>query len=281
MIASPVARIQSSPPFFKLPETIFMTDSDRQLAQQAIGLLDLTSLNESDNDELIRALCHRALTPAGQVAAVCVYPRFVTLARRTLDELGGTGIRVATVTNFPTGRDDITAAASETRDAVDAGADEVDVVYPYRSLLAGDDTAGRELVRACKEACGHQVLLKVILETGELADPAIIAQASRDAIAAGADFIKTSTGKVAVNATPEAANVMLAEIAANGGRVGFKPAGGIRTLADARMYIELAGAHLGTDWVTPQHLRLGASSLLDDLLRQLALSDGASGKGGY
>ena len=258
-----------------------MTDSDRQLAQQAIGLLDLTSLNESDDDELIRALCRRALTPAGQVAAVCVYPRFVALARRTLNELGGAGVRVATVTNFPAGRDDVTAAASETRDAVDAGADEVDVVYPYRALIAGDDAAGRALVRACKAACGNQVLLKVILETGELTDPAMISKASRDAIAAGADFIKTSTGKVAVNATPEAANVMLAEIAANGGRVGFKPAGGIRTLADALLYIELAVAHMGADWVTPQHLRLGASSLLDDLLRQLALSDAAPGRGGY
>ena len=113
----------------------------------------------------------------------------------------------------------------ETAAAVLDGVDEVDLVYPYRALLAGDAERGREMVAACKAACGERVLLKVILETGELGDPALIRQASRDAIAAGADFIKTSTGKVAVNATPEAAALMLGAIRETGGRVGFKPAG--------------------------------------------------------
>ncbi len=256
-------------------------DMELQLARQAIGLLDLTSLNDDDDEARIRDLCRRALTPAGPVAAVCVYPRFVTLARQTLDSFGGQQVRVATVTNFPAGAADVDAAATQTRQAVDAGADEVDVVYPYTALLGGDAEVGRALVRACKAACGEGVLLKVILETGELRDPALIRQASLDAIEAGADFIKTSTGKVAVNATAEAARLMLAAIAENGGTVGFKPAGGIRTLADARLYIELAGEHLGAEWATPAHLRLGASSLLDDLLQHLGLAAAGSSKGGY
>jgi deoxyribose-phosphate aldolase len=256
-------------------------DMERQLARQAIGLLDLTSLNADDDEARIRDLCRRALTPAGAVAAVCVYPRFVALARQTLDSLGGQQVRVATVTNFPVGAAEAEAAAAETRAAVEAGADEVDVVYPYAALRAGDAEVGRALVRACKAACGERAQLKVILETGELADAELIRQASRDAIEAGADFIKTSTGKVAVNATADAARIMLDAIAESGARVGFKPAGGIRTLADARLYIQLASERLGADWVTPAHLRLGASSLLDDLLQHLGLAAEGAGKGGY
>ncbi|MBU1332844.1 MAG: deoxyribose-phosphate aldolase [Gammaproteobacteria bacterium] len=255
--------------------------ADQTLAQQAVALLDLTSLNADDNEARIIALCQRALSPAGPVAAVCVYPAFVALARRTLDELGGAAVRVATVTNFPAGAADVEAATAQTAAAVAAGADEVDVVYPYRALLAGDAAVGRALVAACRAACGSRVLLKVILETGELQDPALIRQASLDAIDAGADFIKTSTGKVAVNATAEAAQIMLAAIAERGAQVGFKPAGGIRTLADARLYIDLAGEILGADWVTPAHLRLGASSLLDDLLATLGQAAAAGHHSGY
>ncbi|OEC33081.1 deoxyribose-phosphate aldolase [Pseudomonas cuatrocienegasensis] len=255
--------------------------ADQTLAQQAVALLDLTSLNADDDEARIIALCQRALSPAGTVAAVCVYPAFVALARRTLDELGGAAVRVATVTNFPAGAADVEAAAAQTAAAVAAGADEVDVVYPYRALLAGDAAVGRALVAACRAACGSRVLLKVILETGELQDPALIRQASLDAIDAGADFIKTSTGKVAVNATAEAARIMLAAIVERGAQVGFKPAGGIRTLADARLYIDLAGEILGADWVTPAHLRLGASSLLDDLLATLGQAAAAGHHSGY
>ncbi|MET1081357.1 MAG: deoxyribose-phosphate aldolase [Pseudomonas sp.] len=256
-------------------------DLDRLVAQQAIGLLDLTSLNADDTDERIRALCRRALSPAGAVAAVCVYPRFVALARQTLDSLGGTQVRVATVTNFPAGAADVQGAAEETLAAVLAGADEVDVVYPYTALRRGDRQVGRDLVRACKQACGERALLKVILETGELAEPELIRQASLDAIDAGADFIKTSTGKVTVNASEHAARLMLAAIAERGGRVGFKPAGGIRTLADAKTYIQLAGDALGADWVSAAHLRLGASSLLDELLTHLGQGAPGSTAEGY
>ena len=254
--------------------------SPTELARQAISLLDLTSLNDSDDAAVITALCQRAVTPCGNVAAVCVYPRFVALARKTLNDLGATGIKVATVTNFPAGAADPARAAQETRAAVADGADEVDVVYPYQALKAGDRAVGHALVKACREACTGGVRLKVILETGELADPELIEFASRDAIAAGADFIKTSTGKVAVNATPEAARIMLNVIAQTGGQVGFKPAGGVRTLADARVYIDMAGELLGSHWVTPINLRLGASSVLSDLLSHLGIEvQGA--QGGY
>ena len=258
-----------------------MIDADRQLARRAIGLLDLTSLNADDSDERIRELCRRALSPAGPVAAVCVYPRFVALARQTLDSLGGAQVRVATVTNFPAGAADVQGAAEETLAAVLAGADEVDVVYPYAALRRGDRQVGQDLVRACKQACGERALLKVILETGELAEPELIRQASLDAIDAGADFIKTSTGKVGINATETAARLMLAAIAERGGRVGFKPAGGIRTLADAKTYIGLASDALGADWVSAAHLRLGASSLLDDLLTHLGQGAPGSTAEGY
>ena len=137
--------------------------ADQTLAQQAVTLLDLTSLNADDDEARIIALCQRALSPAGAVAAVCVYPAFVALARRTLDQLGGAGVRVATVTNFPAGAADVDAAAAQTAAAVAAGADEVDVVYPYRAMLAGDAIVGRALVAACRAACGSGVLLKVIL----------------------------------------------------------------------------------------------------------------------
>ncbi len=254
--------------------------SNPEIARQAISLLDLTSLNDNDDAATIIALCKRAVTPFGPVAAVCVYPRFVALARQTLDQLGAPGIRVATVTNFPAGAAEPAQAARETRAAVAEGADEVDVVYPYNALKAGDREVGRALVQACRAACGEHALLKVILETGELADPALIEMASRDAIASGAHFIKTSTGKVPVNATPEAARVMLDIIAQQGGQVGFKPAGGVRTLEDARVYIEMAAKLLGAEWVQPAYLRLGASSVLSDLLGHLG-AEAAPSQNGY
>lgn len=244
-----------------------MKPTNQQLARQVIGLLDLTSLNSNDTAETIVGLCQRAVTPYGHVAAVCVYPRFVSLARRTLQLLGAPQVRVATVINFPYGGPNISAAASQARAAVAAGADEIDVVYPYRTLLMGDRDTGIALIAACREVCnGRDVILKAILESGELRDPQVVREASQDAIAAGAHFLKTSTGKVLVNATEQGARIMLEAIAERGGSVGFKAAGGIRTLEDARAYVELAGARFGRDWIRPERFRLGASALLDELL---------------
>ncbi|KPA91516.1 MULTISPECIES: deoxyribose-phosphate aldolase [Pseudomonas] len=254
-----------------------INQTDRQLAHQALGLLDLTSLSNDDDAERIVSLCQRAMTPFGPVAAVCVFPRFVALARKTLDGLGAPGIRVATVVNFPYGGPNVASAVSETEAVLRAGANEVDLVYPYRSLLMGDTQTGLTMVSACRDLCTGRARLKVILETGELRDPQMIRQASQDAIAAGADFLKTSTGKVLVNATEQAVRIMLEAIAERGGLVGLKAAGGIRTLADARTYIELARSRFGAGWVDADHLRLGASGLLDELLAHLEWSAEPSG----
>ncbi|VTP60288.1 Deoxyribose-phosphate aldolase [Serratia rubidaea] len=175
-------------------------------AQRALSLMDLTTLNDDDTDEKVIALCRQANSPAGHTAAICIYPRFIPIARKTLREQGTPDIRIATVTNFPHGNDDIAIALAETRAAIAYGADEVDVVFPYRALMAGNEQVGFDLVKQCKQACAEaNVLLKVIIETGELKDAALIRKASEISINAGADFIKTSTGKVPVNATLESA----------------------------------------------------------------------------
>lgn len=254
----------------------------QQAARQALALMDLTSLNDDDSDATTEALCQQAKTPAGTPAAVCVYPAFVVTARRALKAHGLEGIvKVATVTNFPHGGDDIMAAARETRAAAASGADEVDVVFPWHALKAGDEETGRELVAACKQAAGD-ALLKVILETGQLRDPALIRRAGELALEGGADFLKTSTGKVAVNATLEAAEILLSVIRDSGRDVGFKAAGGVRTVEDALAYLQLAERLMGVAWITPAHMRFGASGLLGNLLQTLRVDavDGAA-PGGY
>ena len=198
-----------------------------------------------------------------------MYPRFVPVARKTLKEIGAVDIKIATVTNFPHGNDDIGIAVAETKAAVAYGADEVDVVFPYRALMAGNAEIGFELVKACKAACGDDVMLKVIIESGELKTPELIRAASEIAIAAGADFIKTSTGKVLVNATPEAAKIMLEVIKEKNPAVGFKAAGGVKNAEQAADYLALAESVLGENWVSAKTFRFGASSLLGSLLQTL------------
>lgn len=241
-----------------------------QAAVRAIGLMDLTSLNPDDNDERILALCRQAQTPFGNTAAVCIYPRFVALAKLTLAAQGAPQIKVATVVNFPHGDDELEAVLADTRAALLDGADEIDLVIPWRALQAGDETRARTLVRGCKALCGAR-LLKVIIESGELKDPALIRIASRIAIEEGADFIKTSTGKVPVNATPEASRIMLATIAELGARehVGFKAAGGVRSAREAADYLAMATECCGEAWLDADHFRFGASSLLGQLLATL------------
>ncbi|RJG51380.1 deoxyribose-phosphate aldolase [Motilimonas pumila] len=235
-------------------------------AQQALGLMDLTTLNDNDTEDIVVALCHQASTAVGATAAVCVYPRFVPIAKKTLANMGAKEVLVATVTNFPQGGDDIDIAVAETRAAVAYGADEVDVVFPYKALQRGDVEVGYQLVAECKKACGEAVALKVIIESGELDTSLLIQQASDIAIAAGADFIKTSTGKVAVNATLESAEIMLNAIKSSGKDVGFKAAGGVKTAQQAQQYLLLAERLMGPNWLNSRHFRFGASSLLGDLL---------------
>ncbi|MCG5243299.1 deoxyribose-phosphate aldolase [Azospirillum doebereinerae] len=240
--------------------------SDPAAARRAIGMLDLTSLNGDDGDRTVEALCARAVTPEGPVAAVCVWPRFVPTARKAL---AGTPVKIATVVNFPTGEADAAAVAAETRRAIEDGADEIDVVLPYRAFIDGARTQPMNVVKACREACGDKALLKVILESGAFPDAELLAWASRDAIAAGADFLKTSTGKTQPAATLEAAAVMLDSIYESGKPVGFKAAGGIRDAAGAAGFLALADHILGEGWATPRTFRFGASSLLDALLAEL------------
>lgn len=251
-------------------------------ALRALKLMDLTTLNDDDTTEKVVALCHDAKTAVGNTAAICIYPRFIPAAKKALREQGTPEVRIATVTNFPHGNDDIEIAVAETKAAVAYGADEVDVVFPYRALIAGNEEVGFELVKQCKEAC-DDITLKVIIETGELKEEALIKKASEICIKAGADFIKTSTGKVPVNATPEYARMMLEVIRDMGvaKTVGFKPAGGVRTAEDAAQYLAMADELLGAEWADNMHYRFGASSLLTNLLNTLEVTDQTADPAAY
>jgi deoxyribose-phosphate aldolase len=236
------------------------------LALRTLAALDLTSLGEDDDLARIDTLCAAARTPYGAPAALCVYPEWIATCRARLMDAGLLSVRVATVINFPDGGDDTQRVHRETRRAVAAGAHEIDVVLPFRRLLAGDDEAASAVLRACREACSERARMKVILETGVLESEEMIRRAAHIALDAGADFLKTSTGKVPVNATPMAALILLEATRERGGRCGFKAAGGIRTLRDASAYFVLADEMMGPQWATPDRFRFGASSLLGDIL---------------
>jgi deoxyribose-phosphate aldolase len=250
--------------------------SVRETAAVALSLLDLTSLKDDCTPDEITALCARAQTPYGNTAAILIWPRFVAQARGIF----GTDhpVKIATVVNFPAGDMEICDVAAETREAIADGADEIDLVIPYRALMVGDEKSVTDMVKAVRVACVPPTLLKVILETGELRDVALIRRASELAIEAGADFIKTSTEKVGVNATLEAADIMLRTIRQSGRKVGFKPAGGIGSVPDASLYLRLAETIMTPDWAMPSTFRFGACGLLDDIL--VVLGGGHSSVGG-
>ena len=232
-------------------------------ARRALACLDLTSLNDADTEADIAKLCKRAQGPFGPVAAVCVWPRLAAFARNQLPP----GIAVAAVANFPDGSADVERAVREVGTIVQSGAQEVDVVVPYRALMAGNERSVVTLLAAVRQA-SHGLRLKVILETGMLPDDATVARACRLSLDAGADFLKTSTGKTPISATPQAARILLSAIATDPTRsaqVGFKPSGGIRTVADAAVYIALCEEFLGASALTPQRFRIGASSILSDI----------------
>lgn len=241
----------------------------QDIARLVLSMLDLTSLNNTDTDEDIQRLCRRAAAKAGHPAAVCVLPHLIAQARTALAALNlQNAVRVATVVNFPAGDQTAEDVVEQIRAALTSGADEIDLVFPYRALMSGDERLGYHLVSRCRQASSGHVL-KVILETGELKTPEMIRTAAEIALAAGADFLKTSTGKVAVNATPEAAAVMMEAIRNSGRPVGFKAAGGIRTVEDAAVYLALGREILGEQWLRPERFRFGASGLHDDLLHRL------------
>lgn len=253
--------------------------SMRETAAVALSLLDLTNLKDDCTEAQIDALCARAQTPYGNSAAICIWPRFVVRARAVLGV--GHAVRIATVVNFPSGDMEVADVAAETREAIADGADEIDLVIPYHALLAGDEKAVTKMVSAVRAECAAPVLLKTILETGELKDAALIGRASELAIEAGADFIKTSTGKVAVNATLEAADIMLRAIRESGRKVGFKPAGGVSTVASASLYLSLAETIMAPDWAMPSTFRFGASGLLEDILAILGGGQSVVASSGY
>lgn len=244
--------------------------SDRSLLQQVFSCIDNTTLTATDTDASVEDFCRHTLAlwgaAYGPVAAVCVYPRFVAVAKRVLE---GSGIRVASVAGaFPHGQLPLELKVAEVKYAVGQGADEVDMVLSRGLVLEGDADGVVREVQAMKEACQGRTL-KVILETCELPSPTLVAQASQLAIDGGADFIKTSTGKGASGVTLEAAETMLDVIMQNvkktSKKVGFKAAGGISEPTEALAYAQLAKKILGDDYVKNQTFRIGASRLTDRL----------------
>jgi deoxyribose-phosphate aldolase len=250
-------------------------ESKRFALDLAISMIDLTTLEGADTPGKVTALCAKARRPdptdpsVPQVAAVCLYPDLIGLARR---ELAGSPVKVASVaTAFPSGRASLAVKRADVREALEAGADEIDMVIDRGAFLAGRFGQVYEEVRTIREECGG-AHLKVILETGELATLDNVARAAWLAMLAGADFVKTSTGKVAPASTAPVALVMLSAVrdfhAATGRRVGVKVAGGVRSAKDAIRYLVLVSETAGPDWLTPGYFRIGASSLLNDLLMQ-------------
>ncbi|ARE74930.1 deoxyribose-phosphate aldolase [Streptomyces sp. NPDC059558] len=246
----------------------------------AISMIDLTTLEGADTPGKVRALSAKAVNPdptdrtTPMTAAVCVYPDMVATAKAALN---GADVKIASVaTAFPAGRAALPVKLADTRDAVAAGADEIDMVIDRGAFLAGRYLETYELIRAIKEACvredGSAARLKVIFETGELSTYDNIRRASWIGMLAGADFIKTSTGKVGVNATPANTLLMLEAVrdfrAQTGIQIGVKPAGGIRTTKDAIKFLVLVNETVGEDWLSNHWFRFGASSLLNDLLMQ-------------
>lgn len=254
--------------------------SDSTVAARALPLIDLTSLNDSDDADAVVRLCERAVTPAAPVAAVCIWPLFVAIAKSNLRD---TNVRVATVVNFPGGSFPTEKVLRQIAEALDDGADEIDYVLNYADVITLQGVKAAEQMAAVRAAC-NGATLKVILETGSLAKPALIAKAARIAVEGGADFLKTSTGKVPVGATPGAARILLEacrDAAGQGRNVGFKASGGIRDVQGAGEYLALADEICGPGWVTPQTFRFGASGLLDAVLAELGHGAGAGNSSSY
>lgn len=242
---------------------------DKDMARRVFSCIDNTTLNATDNNKSVEAFCRRTmemrLADGTTVAAVCVYPMFVGIAKRTLE---GSGIKVASVAGaFPHGQLPLNLRVDEVRRVIEDGADEVDIVINRGLLLAGEYKAVCDEVSEMKAACKGRTL-KVILETGELS-PLLIRRAAQRAIDGGADFIKTSTGKISTGATLEAAEMMLnvvnENVKFNKKTVGFKAAGGIRTPEEALAYAEMAKKIVGNNFINNQTFRIGASRLTESL----------------
>jgi deoxyribose-phosphate aldolase len=251
-------------------------ESKMQALHLALSMIDLTTLEGKDSEGKVKQLCYKAshlhdkYPGLPNVAAICVYPNMVPIAKKSLD---GTGINVASVaTAFPSGMADIKAKLEEVKSVVDAGADEVDMVISRGKFLSGNYGYVSDEISQVKEACG-KAHLKVILETGELVTLDNVRLASDIAMEAGADFIKTSTGKISPAATPPVVLTMLEAVrdfqTKTGKKIGMKPAGGIGTAKQAIQYLVMIKETLGSEWLSPDLFRFGASSLANDILMQI------------
>ena len=255
------------------------TTSKAWAIDMAISMVDLTTLEGADSAGKVKALCAKAVRPdptdltVPSVGAICVYNDMVKIARTELDAIGGGDVAVAAVaTAFPSGRATLAVKKLDTQDAIDAGANEIDMVIDRGAFLSGHLGEVFDQIKVIKELCVNKAHLKVILETGELVTYDNVRKASYLAMLAGADFIKTSTGKVAPAATAPVVLVMLEAVrdyfALTGTRIGVKPAGGIRTTKDAIKQLVLVNETAGSEWLKPSLFRIGASALLNDLLMQ-------------
>jgi deoxyribose-phosphate aldolase len=252
----------------------------------AISMVDLTTLEGADTAGKIRALCSKAVRPdpsdssVPSVGAICVYNDMVSIARKHLDLIGGNHIPVAAVTTaFPSGRASVAVKIQDTQDALEAGAAEIDMVIDRGAFLSGRYAEVFDQILQIRRLCGKKAHLKVILETGELVTYDNVRKASFLAMLAGADFIKTSTGKISPAATPPVVLVMLEAVRdfyeMTGRRIGVKPAGGIRNTKDAIKQLVLVNETAGPEWLNPALFRIGASALLNDLLMQrMKMRDG-------
>ena len=278
---TPVNRVGVEERAAALGRRSIKTSAKRQGIRLAASMIDLTTLEGSDTPGKVRHLCAKAVCPdparpeIPSCAAVCVYPSLVGVAAAALE---GSGVAVASVaTGFPAGQTSLKVKVDETREAVAAGATEIDMVISRDAYLRGDDKQVAREIEAVKEACGA-AHLKVILETAELPTYAHVRHASELAIAAGADVIKTSTGKSTAGATPGVVLVMLEVVRDHfertGQVIGVKAAGGVSTTKAAMHMLVLVKETLGDEWLTPDRFRIGASSLLNDLLLQYAKLDG-------
>ena len=262
------------------------TTSKRWAIDTAISMVDLTTLEGADTAGKVRALCSKAVRPdptdltVPSVGAICVYNDMVGVARKHLDAIGGEHVPVAAVsTAFPSGRASMEVKIQDTQDAIDAGAAEIDMVIDRGAFLSGQYGLVFDEIVKIREVCGDRAHLKVIFETGELVTYDNVSKASYLAMLAGADFIKTSTGKVAPAATPPVVLVMLEAVkdfhTMTQRRIGVKPAGGIRNTKDAIKQLVLVNETAGSEWLTPEYFRIGASALLNDLLMQrMKMDDG-------
>jgi deoxyribose-phosphate aldolase len=272
----PIDQVNAQERVARLFSRSIKKESKMQALHLALSMIDLTTLEGKDSEGKVKQLCYKAshlhdkYPGLPNVAAICVYPNMVPIAKKSLD---GTGINVASVaTAFPSGMADIKAKLEEVKSVVDAGADELDMVISRGKFLSGNYGYVSDEISQVKEACG-KAHLKVILETGELVTLDNVRLASDIAMEAGADFIKTSTGKISPAATPPVVLTMLEAIrdfqTKTGKKIGMKPAGGIGTAKQAIQYLVMIKETLGSEWLSPDLFRFGASSLANDILMQI------------